>query len=72
MGIQSGARFPARCADAVSATQYGHFRMGTSPRRYTEIGLLHLAPLHQGIERGVYAEGVDVQATGQQGSWSGA
>ena len=35
MGIQPGARFPARSADPLPATLYGHFT-----RRYIEIGLL--------------------------------
>ena len=34
MGIQPGARFPARSADACP-----QLCMGISPRRYTEIGL---------------------------------
>jgi hypothetical protein len=41
MGIQPDARFPARSADALPATLYGHL-----PRRYTEIGLLHLKRYH--------------------------
>ena len=38
MGIQAGARFPARSADALSAT----LCMGISPGRYTEISILQL------------------------------
>jgi hypothetical protein len=33
MGIQSGARFPARSADAVPATLHGHFTQATYRNR---------------------------------------
>ena len=41
MGIQPGARFPGRSADALPATLYGHFTL-----LYTEIGLLPVCDVH--------------------------